>query len=421
MAKNLPAQPNLDWLKKTAKERLVELRSLDPSARLHQAQSEVAKDYGYKNWRALKAYVDSVSVDGQIVGAAVRGDAPELARLLTEHPAKAKLIGGGQWNRPLLHLAAEGGHLECIRLLLARGADVHQRDRLDRASALHWAAQEGRLEAVKLLAEAGGDIDGSGDEHEAGVIGWATCFRTVHRDVAEWLLKRGAKPTIFSSIALGRGDLVRSLVEADPQLLAARMSRFEHRRTPLHFAIWKNRPEMVELLLQLGADHAVKDDRGNTPLNDASARTDKRIVDLLVAAGANPKEQGLNRFEGAVPILSVKSVPTSIAYYVEKLGFIKEWDWGSPPTFGCVQRDQVRIFLCQGAQGSPGTWLSIFVHDVDDLYGDYQRRGAIIRQPPTNFPWGVREMNVEDPDGHRLRIGSDAAGPGDSILLNEAP
>jgi ankyrin repeat protein/catechol 2,3-dioxygenase-like lactoylglutathione lyase family enzyme len=310
-------------------------------------------------------------------------------------------------------LASEGGHLECIRLLLALGADVHQRDRLDRASALHWAAQEGRLEAVRLLAESGGDIDGGGDEHEAGVIGWATCFRTVHRDVAEWLLKHGAKPTIFSSIALERGDLVRSLIEADPLLLAARMSRFEHRRTPLHFAVWKNKPEMVELLLQLGAKPAIKDDRGNTPLNDASSRTDKRIVDLLVAAGASPKEQGLNRFEGAVPILSVMSVPTSIAYYVEKLGFIKEWDWGSPPNFGCVQRDQVRIFLCQGAQGSPGTWLSIFVHDVDDLYGDYQRRGAVIRQPPTNFPWGVREMNVEDPDGHRLRIGSDATGPTD--------
>lgn len=137
MANNLPAQPNLDWLKKAAKDRLAEMRSHDPSARLHQAQSEIAKDYGFKNWRALKAYVDSVSVDGQIVGAAVRGDAPELARLLTEHPAKAKLIGGGQWNRPLLHLASEGGHLECIKLLLARGADVHQRDRLDRASAMH--------------------------------------------------------------------------------------------------------------------------------------------------------------------------------------------------------------------------------------------------------------------------------------------
>ena len=38
------------------------------------------------------------------------------------------------------------------------------------------------------------------------------------------------------------------------------------------------------------------------------------------------------------------------------------------------------------------------------------RRGAIIREPPTDYPWGVREMNVEDLDGHRLRIGGDGGG-----------
>ena len=59
------------------------------------------------------------------------------------------------------------------------------------------------------------------------------------------------------------------------------------------------------------------------------------------------------------------------------------------------------------------------MQDVDALYEDYKRRGAMIRQAPTNFPWGVREMNVEDPDGHRLRLGSDATDPGDDMPLNE--
>jgi len=129
----------------------------------------------------------------------------------------------------------------------------------------------------------------------------------------------------------------------------------------------------------------------------------------------------MTRFECATAILSVKSVPASIGYYVEKLGFEKEWDWGTPPTFACVRRDDVRIFLCQEVQGHPGTWMSIFIDDVDALYEDYKRSGAIIRQPPTNFPWGTREMNVEDLDGHRLRIGSDATGPSDGVALAEAP
>jgi hypothetical protein len=30
-------------------------------------------------------------------------------------------------------------------------------------------------------------------------------------------------------------------------------------------------------------------------------------------------------------------------------------------------------------------------------------------------------MNVEDPDGHRFRMGSDATGPGDGVDLDESP
>ena len=97
----------------------------------------------------------------------------------------------------------------------------------------------------------------------------------------------------------------------------------------------------------------------------------------------------------------------------------KEWDWGSPPTFACFFRDAVRIFLCEGAQGAPGMWISVFIHDVDALYTDYKKSGAIIRQAPANFPWGLREMNVQDIDGHRLRIGSAATGPDDGVMLRE--
>ncbi len=62
----------------------------------------------------------------------------------------------------------------------------------------------------------------------------------------------------------------------------------------------------------------------------------KRIAELLIAAGANPAEQSPHRFESAVPIFNVKDVPGSIAYYVDRLGFRKEWYWGTPPTFACV-------------------------------------------------------------------------------------
>ncbi len=420
MTKTLPPRPDIDWLKKTAKQRLIELRKSDPALKLHHAQLDIASLYGFASWRALKAHIDGLSLNGQIIAATLQGNAPELMRLLTEHPAKIGIIGG-QWHKPLLHLAAEHGHLACVEVLLQLGFDVNLRDRSDRATALYWAAQGGHLDIVKRLVKAGAKVRGEDDEHEMGVIGWATNFQHLRREVAEFLMAQGIKPTIFAAIALNRGDLVRDFIREDPSLVSRQMSRLEHHRTPLHFAVFKNRPEMAALLLELGADPIAKDSRGYTPLNCASAKTDKRIVADLIAAGADPQEHSSNRFESAVPIFNVKNVPASIAYYVDKLGFRKEWDWGAPATFACVYRDQVRIFLCQDAQGAAGMWLSIFVQDVDRLYEDYKQKGAIIRQAPTNFPWGVREMNVEDPDGHRLRMGSDASGPSDDVPLNEAP
>jgi uncharacterized glyoxalase superfamily protein PhnB len=55
--------------------------------------------------------------------------------------------------------------------------------------------------------------------------------------------------------------------------------------------------------------------------------------------------------------------------------------------------------------------MSIFVNDVDALYEEYKKRGATILNPPTNYPWHTREMLVEDLDGHRFRMGSEATGP----------
>jgi len=203
-----------------------------------------------------------------------------------------------------------------------------------------------------------------------------------------------------------------------------KMSRFEHHRTPLHLAVLKNRPQMVKLLLELGADASAKDGRGYTPLGLATPKTNEAIAAALIAAGADPNEQSANRFERAVPILAVRNMAASIGYYVDKLGFEKKWEWGDPVDFACVGREQVELFLSVEPQGGPRTWMSIFVQDIDALYETYKKTGAIIRKPPADYPWGVREMTIEDLDGHCLRMGGDGGGENrsdDTAELNEDP
>lgn len=64
-ASSLPDAPNLEWLRKQAKHRLAELRQAAADAKLADAQLDVARQYGFPSWRALKAHVDSLFAEGQ--------------------------------------------------------------------------------------------------------------------------------------------------------------------------------------------------------------------------------------------------------------------------------------------------------------------------------------------------------------------
>src|SRR5262245_41472111 len=221
-----------------------------------------------------------------ILDAAEKGRADELGRLLDAHPDLIDARGGNSWGRTALHMAAWRNRAACARLLLDRGADVRIRDYGDNAYALHFAADAADLDVVTLLVEAGSDVVGEGDDHQVGVLGWATCFGRGRDDVAAYLLAHGAGLNLWSAIALDRADDVRGFIVRAPALLGARMSRNEHYRTPLHHAAAKNRPRMVRLLLDLGAEANASDATGATALTTAAQEhADPAIVTMLAEAG----------------------------------------------------------------------------------------------------------------------------------------
>lgn len=111
-----------------------------------------------------------------------------------------------------------------------------------------------------------------------------------------------------------------------------------------------------------------------------------------------------NVFEGVTPILPVNDLPASIDYYVNVLGF--KIDFQEPAIIASVSRDRCVIFLIQGDQGHPGTWVWVGVQDVESLFQEYKTKGAKIRHPPTNYYWAC-EMQIEDLDGNVLRLGSE--------------
>jgi uncharacterized glyoxalase superfamily protein PhnB len=106
----------------------------------------------------------------------------------------------------------------------------------------------------------------------------------------------------------------------------------------------------------------------------------------------------------AIPILRVANLTISLDYYTRILGFEIPWQM---PWYASVKRGTCSIMLCEGGQGNPGTWIWAAVSDVEALYDEWTAAGAIILQGPTNCPWGSREIQILDPDNHRLRFAAD--------------
>jgi catechol 2,3-dioxygenase-like lactoylglutathione lyase family enzyme len=123
-------------------------------------------------------------------------------------------------------------------------------------------------------------------------------------------------------------------------------------------------------------------------------------------------------FHPAAPILPVADLAASLDYYVRVLGFTL--DWQDAIGMASVSRERCTLMLCQGDQGHAGAWVWVGVADADALHDELTARGAIVRHPPTDYPW-AREMQIADPDGNVLRLGSDprvGADPGEWLDMH---
>jgi catechol 2,3-dioxygenase-like lactoylglutathione lyase family enzyme len=111
----------------------------------------------------------------------------------------------------------------------------------------------------------------------------------------------------------------------------------------------------------------------------------------------------LEGFGGVNPIFRVNDINVSRDYYTRVLGFNVDFE---TPGLISVSRGRCSLFLCEGDQGHPGAWVWISAPDVELLVDELRAAGARIRHEPTNYPWAM-EIQVEDPDGNVLRMGSE--------------
>jgi ankyrin repeat protein len=443
----LPERASLEYLKKLAKDRLRDLRRADPRAKLATALLAVAQDHGFSSWRALKAELDQRQQKdvARFFEACAKGDVDVLRGILLDDRSMARVSNPGAphqgWTG--LHAAAKAGHLQAVRLLLEHGADPNAREAGDNTYPLHWAAAHGHLEVVRALLDSGGDVRGVGDVHELDVIGWATLYRApgddpaqmdaARRELVGFLLERGARHHIFSAMSVGELGLIQELVEQNPDALDRRLSRFEHGLTPLHFAISRKRYDIVELLIELGADLEAKDMSGQTVLAVAMLRGDREAMSRLHAAGAKPPtttttpsfQAGMTKLaeslKKAVPTILVPDVARALEWYVS-IGFkeLARYEDDGLVNFGIVSFGKAEVML--NMHGKPGTHdvsLWFYTDQIDNLYQLLKSRqleaahaalagepedhaGIEFEQDIEHMFYGARQFCIRDLNGYQL-------------------
>ncbi len=224
MSRQLPEKPNLEFLKKQAKELL---RAM-PQGKLAHAQHTLASEYGFATWANLKAHVEAMGMSpAQALKAAVcDSDAARVRALLEQHPElRAGIddpLSDYGFGQHALFAAVQRSDRSTIDVLLRAGANIRKRTEW-------WAGGFGVLD----------DCDPA---------------------MVDFLTERGALLDAHSASRLGLMEKLQELVAADPSVVH---SRGGDGQTPLHFA---SSVEVAEFLLANGAEIDARDvDHESTP------------------------------------------------------------------------------------------------------------------------------------------------------------
>ena len=389
----LPPRASLEFLRKLAKDRLAVLRQSSPHAQLASALFSVAQEHGYSSWRALKAEIDQRHTTNatQFFDAIFRRDTAAVRQLLRDEPGL-----------------------------------IESRHTRHDATGLHYAATCGDVDTTRALLDAGADPNDMGDDTRIGVIGWATSLwqvGPVPMDVIALLLERGGRHHVFSAIATGDLDVIRAFVEQQPQALDHRLPFRYNGQTPLHFAITRNRPDILNLLIDMGADLDAPDANGQTALEYALLRKDSGVAERLRTAGARAaghaaagETKGVSEFansvQSATVVVGSKDVAATLAWYTS-IGFTEVARFpadGRAVFWGLTTLGKAELSFDVRETADPrGVSLLIATDRVRDLYAFLSSRqldAADVQFVKTLHEpeHGGLEFSIRDPNGLTLRF-----------------
>lgn len=230
---------------------------------------------------------------GEIHDVVREGDRSRTEVLLAENPT---LVGAADdRGRTPLHLAAAGGYMDIIRLLLDSGADLETQDSRGNTPLLS-AVSANDSATVAFLIDRGADStavhsqSGSLIDHAfriecmrgwSGItsllVSYGMFFDPNHIDAF-------GDHRVFNSAWFGHTEMLKFLLQFEPNL---NVVRGDNQLTPLIDVINRVNSDAARLLIEHGAEVNISDKNGDPPIRYAVDRGVRGAVLPLIEAGAD--------------------------------------------------------------------------------------------------------------------------------------
>ena len=315
--RTLRDRPDLDQLKRQAKELLDTLRAGHPEATkevhayyrqadpstfaLHDAQLVMARAHGFDSWSKLKAFVDGATVR-HLVEAVRNGDLDIVRSMVTARPELVHLDVAENDEHRALHHAVLARRPEIVRFLMQHGADARKGIWPHRAAttAFTLAGERGYDEVVGIIDEEesrrsrGAPLNAppppeaapEGAARAAIATGDAAWLRARH---ADGMIENG-HGLVSRAVAADRPDILALLLDLqlDPDE-SGRVDGLEEVvltwGEPLRACAISAKVTMAEILLAHGANPNTSVYAASSAIYEAHKRRDEPMIALLERHG----------------------------------------------------------------------------------------------------------------------------------------
>ncbi|CAD5124042.1 DgyrCDS12350 [Dimorphilus gyrociliatus] len=242
----------------------------------------------------MASKIDSMEEeDGEQLFLACReGNLKKVSKILKEggvDPNAKNIIG-----HTALHVACHKGYKDIVEELLRNKADIELQT-LDGFTPLHIASRYGKLEVIKVLVEHNAKINCQSNE------GFTPIYLAAEEnfpDMITYLLSKGAKPQLTTKNGFRPLDVAvtQKNIEATNTLLTWDKMSKKSRHTALHSASRKNDRPAAALLIETGrCSINDKTPNGFTALHIACQYNSTDILEYLIENGANINIEAKNK------------------------------------------------------------------------------------------------------------------------------